>query len=132
MTYWAEYDKTVDVKSLEEIFTENNISCDFNEDKTVLSFSFSKREIDNETIEGTYGTIWSESWRYSFGNYKSDVCIELDQNVFPHVKKGEGKEKLYAYKPYLNNSMDYVTTLIYNATGLWPAMKKYEIEDGTQ
>lgn len=130
--YFAEYDETVDVKSVGEIFTDNNITCKFNEEKTTLHFSFGERIIDNETIESTHGTIWSESRRYSGKKYKSDMFIALDPNVFPHIKKGEDKEKLYAYKPYLNNSMDYITMLIYNATGLWPVMKEYKIEDDTK
>lgn len=136
IAYWAEYDETVNVRSVEIIFTDNNITCELNDKKTTLHFSFGKRVIGNETIEGTHGTIWAETWSYSWDGSKkkegSEMFIELDTSVFPHIKKGESKEKLYSYKPYLNNSMDYVTTLIYNATGLWPAMKEYTIEDDTK
>lgn len=132
ISYWAEYDEPIDLKAVEKIFTENNISCELHEDVKALHFSFSKRQIDNDTIEGTHGSVWGDSWRYSGKKYKSDMFIELDTSMFPHIKKGEDKEKLYSYKPYLNKSMDYVTTLIYNATGLWPVMKEYDIGDDTK
>ncbi len=130
ISYWAEYDEKVDIKSVETIFTQNNITCKLNEYND-LSFSFSKRQIDNETIESTIGTVWTDTWRYQ-GKYETDLDVRLDPEVYPNIKKGEDKEKLYSYKPYLNKSMDYVTMLIYNATGLWPVMKEYTIGDDTK
>lgn len=132
IAYWAEYDQPIDLNAVEEIFTDNNISCELHEDVKALHFSFGKRQIDNETIEGGHGSVWGDTWTSLGKKYKSEMFIELDTSMFPHIKKGENKEKLYSYKPYLNKSMDYVTTLIYNATGLWPVMKEYKIEDDTK
>lgn len=132
ISYWAEYDEPINLKAVEKIFTENNISCELDEDFKALGFSFSKREIGNETIMSSHGCVWGDTWTSSGRNYKSEMFIELDTSMFPHIKRGDNKEKLYSYKPYLNNSMDYITTLIYNATGLWPAMKEYDIGDDTK
>ena len=130
--YWAEYDESIDLKAVEKIFTDNNISCELHEDVKALHFSFSKRQIGNETIESSLGSVWGDSWVSPHGKYKSDMFIALDPNVFPHIKKGDNKENLYSRKPYLEKAMDYVTTLIYNATGLWPVMKEYDIVDDTK
>lgn len=42
ISYWAEYDEKVDIKSVETIFTQNNITCKLNEYND-LSFSFSPK-----------------------------------------------------------------------------------------
>jgi hypothetical protein len=124
--YWAYYEETLNFSNITSVLDQNGIL--FNQKEIVISFSFSKK-INNETIEPSRGKIWKKSWTTE--EYPSEMMIELDPDRYPWVSKEDDyKSKLDKRKPILEDSLGYISTLIYNATGLWPVNKEYKYSDG--
>ncbi|MCG2718985.1 MAG: hypothetical protein L6408_09180, partial [Nanoarchaeota archaeon] len=74
--------------------------------------------VNNETIERTEGGIVNGEEGYYH------VTISLNDSKYPPV---EHKEDLDSRKPLLEDSMEYITVLIYEATGMWPKSKELYI-----
>ena len=123
--YSAIYEDTLDLNELVLIFSQHDILLhdDFKEPvEYSLMFSFGQ-DINNDSIKTTDGMIWecsAKSESYS-NDCVSELIISLNEESYPSVKKNDGyKKKLDSRKPLLEDSMDYITSLISNKTGSTP------------
>ena len=114
--YEAQYEKELDFSSIIQIFQRENISYNLKESDT-LSFSFGK-DINNESIERTSGGFVNAP---EVDYYRISISLD-DEKKYPLAGS---KAELDYQKPLLEDSMDYITNLVYEATGMWPTSKKF-------
>ncbi len=116
MSYTAKYENPISFSSVIQIFERENVSYEIVDENT-LRISYGKG-VNNETIEETTGAIVNGEEGYYH------VTISLNDSKYPPV---EHKEDLDSRKPLLEDSMEYITVLIYEATGMWPKSKEFYI-----
>jgi hypothetical protein len=114
--YNADYGEELNFSSIMEIFDRENISYNLKDNDT-LSFKFGKG-VNNESIERTSGGMVNAP---DVDYYRIVISLD-DEEKFPL----EGSRSDLDYqKPILKDSMDYITNLVHEATGMWPISKKF-------
>ena len=115
--YDAKYEKELDFSSIIRIFQREKVSHNLEEQDT-LSFLFGK-DINNENLEGTRGGMVNA---HEVDYYRISISLNDDEKYPLAANRAE----LEYQKPLLEDSMDYITNLVYEATGMWPISKKFQ------
>ncbi|MHA1954888.1 MAG: hypothetical protein ACW96U_13180 [Candidatus Heimdallarchaeaceae archaeon] len=126
LMYYANYEEVLDFDGICEVFSLHNVS--FEKDEEYINFSFGKG-VNNDSLDFTKGAVRKYGYEVTVQTTKphSELWITLNESEYPYIKKtGDYKKKLESRKPILEKSMDYLTSLVYDATGLKPDIKKFE------
>ena len=128
--YESYYDTSLNIDVIERTFSEANITTEAKYTYTnVLSFSYG-RGINNASIESSYGILYPN---HDVRQYHAILNIELDGSQYPRPHWTEDYHNIFEKrKPLLNESMNYIIGLIYEATGLTPVYKEFITGDGAQ
>jgi len=126
MEYHAVYDGTIDLSAIEEQLNESSIkysryvmtNSNTNESWSVIEFNFG-RSFNNSDADDTYCIIRETQPFYD------QVQIRL------YGADTHKRSELEQYKPAIENSMDLVIAIIYDATGKNPISLDYFFEDGS-
>jgi hypothetical protein len=127
--YKSYYETPLNIELIEEIFSENNISFKSrNSYSDTISFSYG-RGFNNASVKSTYGILFPN---HEIDQYEAHLSIELDASEYPRPLWTEDYDRVFEErKPFLEESMDYIIDLIYNATGLTPVHKEFVTRDGS-
>lgn len=128
--YEAYYDTPLDIDAIENILTKENITYKMINTYThILSFSYGQ-DFNNASVEPTSCILYPN---HIVDNYHANLNIELDGSKYPRPHWTEDTNKINEIrKPILGESMNYITDLIYQATGLTPVHKEFNTGDGAQ
>ncbi|UCE38386.1 MAG: hypothetical protein JSW00_03935 [Thermoplasmata archaeon] len=126
--YRACYRTVFDLAKIESILTNNNITIQCENENIFFNW---EEGINDYSVEATEGVIYKYggSRDDESGEY-SELILSLDAVAYPGVDKDDNyKEKLDQRKSMLEDSMEYLTSLINNSTGDWPESKEFEYGD---
>ena len=128
--YEAYYDTSLNVDAIEKVFSEYNITIDYrNPYINALSFLYGQG-INNAPVEPTNGILYLN---YSHKQYRAYLDIELNGSEYPRPHWTEDCDKIFEErKPLLKESMNYIISVIYEATGMTPVYNKFDTGDGAQ
>jgi hypothetical protein len=115
ISYTAEYEEPFNLSSIIRVFQMENIYYEEVYSNS-LFISFGKG-INNSTIEPTTGGLTN-----GFEYYH--VTISLNESIYPPNKD---KEIVDSRRSLLEDSMNYITIVVYKATGSLPISKEFYI-----
>jgi hypothetical protein len=126
--YRAYYRSVFDLAKIETVLANNNITIQCENDNIYFDW---EKGVNGKSVEATEGVIYKYggSREDESGEY-SELILSLDSVAYKAVDKDDDyKRKLEYRKPMLEDSMEYLTSLIEEATGEQPESKKFVYGD---